>query len=122
MFFIFVIIGSVLAGMGVGGGSIFVLLLNLFSLSEHRASIVYNLLMFIAVGITATISNIKSKNFDKQIFLKLIFCTIAFAILGVITSKFIDEKNLKLYFNIFILILGVYEIFSSLKNMKKQKI
>ncbi len=122
LFVISVIVGSILAGMGIGGGSIFVLLLNLFNLSEHTVSIVYNLIMFICVGITATISNLKNKNFDKKIFFKLIIFTIIFSIIGVITSKFIDTKNVKLYFNIFILILSIYEIFSSLKNFSKQKI
>ena len=78
--------------------------------------------MFICVGITANISNIKNKSFDKKLFLKLVIFTTIFAIIGVICSKNINENNIKLYFNIFILAIGIYEIISSLKSFKKQKI
>ena len=122
MFIISTIIGALMAGMGIGGGSIFVLLLTLFGVANHKEAIIYNLIMFICVGITATISNIKNKSFDKKLFLKLVIFTTIFAIIGVICSKNIDETNIKLYFNIFILVIGIYEIISSLKSFKKQKI
>ncbi len=122
MFIISSIIGALMAGMGIGGGSIFVLILTIFSVCSHKEAIVYNLIMFICVGITATISNIKNKSFDKKIFFKLVIFTIIFSILGVIVSQSIDEQKVKLYFNIFILIIGIYEIISSLKSFKKQKI
>lgn len=121
MFYIILIIGSILAGSGIGGGSLFVLLCDILKLSSHLETMVYNLIMFIGVGISASIMNIKNKNFDKSIFLKLIFVTIISAIIGAIISNNLEENNLKLYFNIFILSLGIFEIISSLKNIIKDK-
>ena len=121
MFYIILIIGSILAGSGIGGGSLFVLLSDILKLSSHLETMVYNLIMFIGVGISASIMNIKNKNFDKSIFFKLIFVTIISAIIGAIISNNLEENNLKLYFNIFILSLGIFEIISSLKSIIKGK-
>ena len=56
-----------IAGMGIGGGSIFILLTTIFSIFEHKEAQSYNLIMFVIVGIFATISNFKNKNIDKVI-------------------------------------------------------
>ena len=44
MFIISTIIGALMAGMGIGGGSIFVLLLTLFGVANHKEAIIYNLI------------------------------------------------------------------------------
>ena len=121
MFYINLVIGALLAGSGIGGGSLFVLLSDIFKISSHLEAMVYNLIMFICVGITASISNIKNKNFDKSIFFKLIFVTVLFALIGAFISNKMEENNLKLYFNIFILCIGIFEIISSLKVLIKSK-
>ena len=56
------IVSGVVAGMGIGGGSIFILLTTIFNLLEHKQAQGYNLIMFIVVGIATTIYNIKNKN------------------------------------------------------------
>ena len=55
------IVSGVVAGMGIGGGSIFILLTTIFNLLEHKQAQGYNLIMFIVVGIATTIYNIKNK-------------------------------------------------------------
>ena len=116
------IFSAILAGSGVGGGSIFILLMTAFNLLDYKTSMGYNLIMFIVVGIFATINNIKSKKFDKKIFFKIIFLCLIGSYIGVHFAKVIDEQYLKKYFYIFILIIGIYEIISSLISLKKGKI
>ena len=41
------IVSGVVAGMGIGGGSIFILLTTIFNLLEHKQAQGYNLIMFI---------------------------------------------------------------------------
>ena len=43
------------------------------------------------------------------------------AIFGTIVFEKIDSYDLKIYFNIFLLIIGIYEIISSLIKIKKDK-
>jgi uncharacterized membrane protein YfcA len=122
VFIIISIITAIIAGSGIGGGSIFILLITAFNLLDYKTTMVYNLIMFVVVGITATINNIKSKKFDKKIFFKIIiFCLIG-SYIGVYFAKIVDEVKIKKYFYIFILIIGIYEIISSLISFKKGKL
>jgi len=112
---------GIVAGMGIGGGSIFILLTTIFNLLEHREAQGYNLIMFIAVGIATTITNIKNKSIDKSLFKKLIIPVCIGSIIGIFIAQNIDEKNLKNLFYCFMLSIGFYEIISSLKNIFKAK-
>ena len=111
-----------IAGMGIGGGSIFILLTTIFSIFVHKEAQSYNLIMFVIVGIFATISNFKNKNIDKNLLKKLIIPVVLGSIIGIILVKRIDEKILKYIFYGFMLLIGFYEIISSLKNIKKEKL
>ena len=122
LFIVISIFSSILSGIGIGGGSIFILLMTAFNLIDYKTSMGYNLIMFIVVGIFASINNIKNKKFDKTIFLKIIFLCLIGSYIGVYFAKVIDEQYLKKYFYIFILIIGIYEIISSLISLKKGKI
>lgn len=122
LFFIIAIISAIVAGAGIGGGSIFILLITTFNLLDYKSAMAYNLIMFIVVGISASINNIKAKKFDKKIFYKIVFLCLLGSLIGVQFTKDIDEETLKKYFNIFIIILGSYEIISSLISLKKGKI
>ena len=111
-----------IAGMGIGGGSIFILLTTIVSIFEHKEAQSYHLIMFVIVGIFATISNFKNKNIDKNLLKKLIIPVVLGSIIGIILVKRIDEKILKYIFYGFMLLIGFYEIISSLKNIKKEKL
>ena len=64
------IIASVLSGMGIGGGSIFILFVTLFGNVGQKEAQVLNLILFLVVGTTATIGNIKNKNIEMKIKIK----------------------------------------------------
>lgn len=116
------IISSVLAGMGLGGGAVFIVLsTNIIEIGQHEAQAL-NLLLFLASGIGATIYNYKNYKPDKVTIKKLLPFLIIGAIIGTFISNSINEQNLKKYFSFFMLIIGIYEIISSLITLKKQKI
>lgn len=118
---IIALFSGIVAGMGIGGGGIFILLSTIFNIFSQKEAQSYNLIMFIVVGITSTIVNFKNKSIDKEYFKKLIIPICLGSIVGVILVKFIDEKILKIIFYIFMVLIGTYEIISSLKNMYKAK-
>ena len=121
LFIIITLFSGIIAGMGVGGGSIFILLTTILNILEYKEAKVYNLIMFITVGITATITNLKNKNIDKNLFKKLIIPVGFGSIIGIIIAKNINESILKNLFYGFMLIIGFYEIISSLKNIINTK-
>lgn len=109
------IFSGLIAGMGIGGGSIFILLTTIFHIFEHKEAQSYNLIMFIVVGIFATISNFKNKNIDKDLLKKLIVPICLGSLCGMLLVKLIDEAMLKKFFYGFMVLIGGYEIISSLK-------
>lgn len=120
-FIVVSLVSGIIAGMGIGGGSIFILITTIFNLLEHKEAQGYNLLMFIVAGIAATITNLKNKSIDKSLFKKLIIPVCLGSIVGIFIAKNIDENLLKNLFYGFMLVIGFYEIISSLKNIFKTK-
>lgn len=117
IFIIIAIISGMIAGMGIGGGSVFILLTTIFDLLDQREAQFYNLVMFIAVGFVSTIYNIKNKNIDVKTLIKLLLPVCAGSITGIILLKLFDENILKKFFYLFMIIIGLYEIISSLKKI-----
>jgi len=115
------IISAVLAGMGIGGGALFVILSTVFLGFEQKYAQAINLILFMSVGLSATISNIKSKKIDFKIVKKIIIFLIIGAIIGSELARKIESQNLKTYFSCFLVAIGIYEIITSLKRIKKAK-
>lgn len=120
MFIVLIIIAiicGVIAGMGIGGGSIFILLTTIFGVLEHKQAQGYNLLMFIVVGIVTSIYNIKNKNIDKKTLFKLVVPVCIGSICGIFLLKKFNDEILKKCFYAFMICIGLYEIISSLKKI-----
>lgn len=115
------IISAVLAGMGIGGGALFVILSTMFLDFDQKYAQMINLIMFMAVGISATISNIKDKKVDFKLVKKTLPSLIAGALVGSWLVTKIESENLKTYFSCFLVAVGIYEIITSLKRIKQAK-
>lgn len=121
---VFIIISAlacILAGMGMGGGSLFIILGMLFLDIPQKTLQGLNLVMFISSGISATVSNFKNKMIDKNLSKKIIPCLAIGSLMGVYIASKVEEEKLRKYFLIFITIIGIYEIISSLIDIKKAK-
>lgn len=121
MIYIISCLSSVLSGMGIGGGSAFILLSILLNLVDINAARTYNLILFISTGIVTFFIRFKkdkvlNKNYFKTIFFILIGCVI-----GWIINSQINERILKVIFYVFMIIIGGYELIFSLIQLKKEK-
>ena len=121
MIYLISIISSFLSGLGVGGGSLFVLIQIMAKKQDLNQIRAYNLAMFISLGLVLVIKN---KNEIKKIkinkFSILVFAAIG-SIIGAKIGNKINENITKRIFNIFMLIIGFYEIIVSLKRIKNAK-
>ena len=79
------------------------------------------MLLFISVGIIISLKNFKQIKKQKNKYLKGIFFIGIGALSGAFFSKYVPEKILKILFYIFLMIIGLYEIIVSLKNIKLDK-
>ena len=113
---LFGMISGSIAALGMGGGTILILLLGLFSNLEQHLIQGTNLIFFIPTAIIAIFINIKNKTINYKLALTIVFAGIIGAILGSIFSFKIDSNNLKKYFGIFLLIIAFFESYSFFKQ------
>lgn len=121
MIYIIACLSSFLSGLGVGGGSLFVLI-QIMSKNQNLNQIrAYNLAMFVSIGIILAIKNKNEVNrLEINKFSIILFAAIG-SIIGAKIGNKTDEAVTKRIFNIFMLIVGLYEIIVSLKRIKNGK-
>lgn len=116
---IFGVISGIVAATGMGGGTILILLLNLFGEIEQHMVQGINLVFFIPTSIVAIYMNIKHKTIDYKLSIMLIIFGIIGAICGSLLSFKIDNQNLKKYFGLFLILIAIFQTYSYIKNQKK---
>ena len=110
------IVSGILTGLGMGGGSVLILILTMFmNVFQHTAQAA-NLIFFIPTSISAIYVYFKNQNVDTNIGPKLLYIVIIGAIVGSYLTKLVDSNSLKKYFGIFILIVGIVDIIMTIKN------
>ena len=118
---VFGILSGTIAALGMGGGTIIIMLLNFFTeLGQHLIQGV-NLIFFIPTAIVAIIYDIKNKIVDYKISKIIIISGIIGAIVGANISFKIDNPDLKKYFGYFLLIISILETYQFYKKYIKKK-
>ncbi len=116
------IISGIISGTGMGGGTILIFLLTfVFQIEQHVAQAT-NLIFFIPTSLIAIIVNIKNKNVDLKLGTLISIYGILGAIVGANISINTQVENLRKYFGIFLIIISIHEIYSIIKQYKKEKI
>lgn len=113
---LFGVISGIVAALGMGGGTIFILLLGLFTNLEQHLIQGTNLIFFIPTSITAIYMNIRNKTINYKISLYIIIFGIIGALLGSYVSFKIDNFYLKKFFGIFLICIAIFEIYSIIKQ------
>ena len=120
----FVLVGLVsgfFSGLGIGGGTILILLLNTILGVQQHISQAATLIFFIPTSIVAILTNIK----NKKINLKLAFIVSTFGILGAAIGALLATKTkidcLQKLFGIFLFIIAANEIQVIIKEYIKNK-
>ncbi len=106
------LLGGILGGMGMGGGTILIPLLTIFmSVNQHGAQTI-NLVAFIPMAIVVIILHIKNKLIEKKGLFLIILPAVVLAVLGSILSQKLDGKILEKLFGAFLLALAILQFFS----------
>ena len=114
------LISGIVSGLGMGGGTILIFLLsNIIKIEQHTAQAT-NLIFFIPTSIMAIIINLKSKNINLKIAIIISLFGIIGAIIGSKIATNINVFILRKYFGIFLAIIAINEIYSIVKNHKKE--
>lgn len=114
-------IAGIVTGLGMGGGTILILLLSLFMNLEQHIAQATNLVFFIPTALSAIIINIRHKNIDKHVTFYVSCFGIIGSVLGAVISKCLSSEKLKKYFAIFILTIAIHEIYVLYKEYNRNK-
>lgn len=123
MSFLYGILPGVLIAFGMGGGTLLIYILNMFeNISQQKIQYI-NLWSYIFCAIIT----IYSYNKKKQINFKIMKIFLPFSIISCIIfsfiSKSINSNNLKKYFGIFLILLGIWQLFQiAFKYIKNKKV
>ena len=118
------ILGSVLSGsissLGMGGGTILILILSSVLGIEQRLAQATNLIFFIPTAISAAIVNWKQKLINKEVIKGVLIGGIVGAIIGSKIAVNLNVNNLKLIFGIFLAVIALTELIHVLKTSIEQ--
>lgn len=121
IYILFGIIAGIVTGMGMGGGTVLILLLSTFAGLDQHIAQATNLIYFVPTSLSTIFINMKQKNLDVKLAVKISIFGIIGAIVGAIIADKIPSTNLRKYFAVFILIIGLYEVYQLYKGYKMKK-
>lgn len=102
----FGLLGGVLGGMGMGGGTLTIPLLTIFAdLSQHSAQ-AYNLISFVPTAIVALVIHTKQKLVKWKKIWWIITPAVFSAVMGALLALSVEVSILKTVFGIFLIVLG----------------
>ena len=117
---IYGVISGIVTALGMGGGTILILLLNIFTNLDTHLIQGINLMFFIPTAILTCVLNWKRNLIDFKISKKIIYSGIIGSILGSLLSFKIDNASLKKYFGIFLILIAIYEIYELILQYKSE--
>jgi len=114
------VIGGIVAGMGMGGGTLTIPILTIFLKYEQLRAQGINLIAFLPMAVVAIIIHIKNKLVDFKSTWGLALVGSVFSLGGALLANHIANSVLKKLFAIFLIGLGVWQ-FIELKKEKNNK-
>lgn len=106
IFIIIGIAGGLIGGMGMGGGTLLIPLLTLFTATDQHLAQAVNLIAFIPMSAVALIIHIKNKLVEFRFVLITALPAVTASVLASLLSKRVEGDALGMYFGIFLMCPG----------------
>lgn len=104
-------LSGVISGMGIGGGTLLIpSLVLIVGLSQIQAQGI-NLIVFIPVAIVAILTHLKNGNIEFKYTRKIAISGVLSVVIASLIAVKIPPDNLRKYFSIFLLLMGLFEFF-----------
>lgn len=118
---LFGLLGGVIAGMGMGGGTLLIPLLVIFMQFSQLQAQTINLIAFLPMAIITLIIHCKNHLVDfKNSWLIALF-GVASSILGAYVTTLVEMDFLRICFGTFLIILGVFQFSKCVVDCEKKK-
>ena len=115
------IVGGVVAGMGMGGGTLTIPILTIFLKYEQLRAQGVNLVAFLPMAVVALVIHVKNKlvDFKRTWMLAVVGCL--FSLGGALVANHISNSILKKFFALFLICLGIWQFVELKRNQKQDK-
>lgn len=114
------LLGGIIGGMGMGGGTLLIPLLTIFAGMEQHAAQALNLIAFVPMSVVALGIHIKNKLVDFKTVLPIALPAVAAGIAASYLSKLTGARALSRYFGLFLTLLGIYQLITAIINAVKE--
>lgn len=125
MDYVIAIIAGILAGaagsMGLGGGSVLLIYLTVFAGVSQLTAQGINLVFFLPIGAIAVVIYMRKGIIDFKKILPFIIAGIPLCLLSGYAVNFINADILRKIFGGFVLLFGLFHIFSRGQDNKKEE-
>ena len=109
------IVSGIVSGLGMGGGTILILIFTIFLNIDQHIAQATNLIFFIPTAIIASYINKKQKLLDVKTGIIVGIVGALGAVIGAIISNKLNAQSLRKYFGLFLMIITIHEIYSFIK-------
>ncbi len=107
---------GVVAGMGMGGGTLLIPVLTLLLGVTQKLAQSINLIVFIPTAIVALVIHYKNKLVDTKVGITIICTGVIFSLLGAWLASSLSNAELRMYFGAFLVFIGIFQFVDSLKQ------
>lgn len=114
------ILGGVLGGMGMGGGTVLIPLLTIFCGVEQGTAQGVNLISFLPMSLLALTVHAQNGLLKKEGIFFLIAPALLFSVGGSLLAAYLPAAALKKGFGVFLIVLSFFQFASALRSKSPQ--
>ncbi len=107
------VLGGLLGGMGMGGGTLLIPLLTLFFGVEQHVAQAANLIAFLPMAAFSLPMHQKKGLLKKRGLLPVVLPAVCFSVLGSIVASYLPGNILRRLFGVFLIFLAIKQAISS---------
>lgn len=115
------LVGGILGGMGMGGGTLLIPLLTLFLDVSQKSAQAYNLVSFIPMAVVALFLHKKQGLIKPQNIGFIIIPAVISAVGGALLAVNLDSDFLKKGFGVFLIVLGIIFFVGNISKKEDEK-
>ena len=113
------LVSGIVGGLGMGGGTVLILLLSLFFNVEQHIAQSTNVIFFIPTAIASIIVNLRNKNINLKQGLPICLWGIVGAFFGANISMKMQVQELRKWFGLFLILIAFYQMREYIKEKKR---
>ena len=121
MEFLIGLIAGIIGGLGMGGGTVLILLLTIFMNIEQTIAQGSNIIFFIPTAIASIFIFIKNKYINFKVAIPICLWGLVGAFIGARISTKLQINVLRKCFGVFLIIIAIYQSYSLYNTYRKKK-